>query len=88
MYLIYLEIRTWTGTFHDYFKKWFFWPSELYCILWGQGGNFFLSPLNVMMLEMARNERRRFGGQVDIEVRYKILRLDVLKRTQILRNLC
>jgi hypothetical protein len=34
-----------------------------------------------------RNEHVRFGGRVDIEVRYKILRLDVLKKTQILQNL-
>jgi hypothetical protein len=38
----------------------------------------FLSTLNVMVLQMVRNECVRFGGHVDIEVRYKILRLDVL----------
>jgi hypothetical protein len=30
---------------------------------------------------MVRNERLRFGGHIDIEVRYKILQLDVLKKT-------
>jgi hypothetical protein len=30
-----------------------------------------------------RNECVRFGGHVDIEVSYKILRLDVLKRPQV-----
>jgi hypothetical protein len=32
-----------------------------------------------MILQMVSNEHLRFGGHVDIEVRYKILRLDVLK---------
>jgi hypothetical protein len=36
---------------------------------------------------MVRNERLRFGGHVDIEVGYKILQLDVLKKTQVLHNL-
>jgi hypothetical protein len=39
-----------------------------------------------MILQMVRNECLRFGGHVDIEVRYKILQLDVLKKTQILHN--
>jgi hypothetical protein len=34
--------------------------------------------LNVMILQMVRNECVRFGGHVDIEVRYKILWLDVV----------
>jgi hypothetical protein len=34
--------------------------------------------LNVMILQTVRNECTRFGGHVDIEVRYKILRFDVL----------
>jgi hypothetical protein len=29
MYLTHLETRVWRGTFHIYFKKWFFWPSKL-----------------------------------------------------------
>ena len=47
----------------------------------------FLSTLIIMILQMVKNEHLRFGGYVDIEIRYKILRLDVLKRTQILHNL-
>jgi hypothetical protein len=31
MYLTHLETRIWRGTFHIYFKKWFFWPSKLCC---------------------------------------------------------
>jgi hypothetical protein len=33
-----------------------------------------------MILQRVRNECVRFGGHVDIEVSYKILRLDVLKK--------
>jgi hypothetical protein len=40
-----------------------------------------------MILQTVRNECVRFGGHVDIEVRYKFLQLDVLKETQILHNL-
>jgi hypothetical protein len=45
---------------------------------WAQGKKTFMSTLNVMILQMVRNECVRFGGHVDIEVRYKILQLDVL----------
>jgi hypothetical protein len=44
MYLTHLETRIWRGTFHIYFKKWFFWPSKLYCPLLGAGEkNFFVN---------------------------------------------
>jgi hypothetical protein len=46
----------------------------------------FFSTLNVMILQMVRNECVRFGGHVDIEVSYKILQLDVLKKTPSLQN--
>jgi hypothetical protein len=39
-----------------------------------------------MISQMARNENLRFGGHVDIQVSYKILRLDVLKKTPSLQN--
>jgi hypothetical protein len=39
-----------------------------------------------MILQTVRNECIRFGGHVDIEVSYKILRLDVLKETPSLQN--
>jgi hypothetical protein len=51
------------------------------------GKKTFLSTLNVMILQTVKNECVRYGGHVDIEVSYKILRLDVLKETQILHNL-
>jgi hypothetical protein len=38
----------------------------------------FLPTLNVMILQTVWNECIRFGGHVDIGVRYKILQLDVL----------
>jgi hypothetical protein len=44
----------------------------------GTGKFIFLSTLYVMILQTVRNECVRFGGHVDIEVRYKILQLDVL----------
>jgi hypothetical protein len=78
MYLTHLEKRIWRGTFHIYFKNWFFWSSKLYSTLWALGKICFWSTLKVMILQMVRNECVRFGGHVDIELRYKILRLDVL----------
>jgi ABC-type phosphate transport system ATPase subunit len=44
----------------------------------GAGKKTFLSTMNVMILQMVRNEYVRFGGHVDIKVSYKILHLDVL----------
>jgi hypothetical protein len=44
----------------------------------------FSSTLNVMILQMVRNECVRFGRYVDIQVSYKILRLEVLKDNPIL----
>jgi hypothetical protein len=55
--------------------------------LWAQGKKTFLSTLNIMILQKVRIECVRFGGHVDIEVNYKILQLDVLKKTLILHNL-
>jgi hypothetical protein len=36
-----------------------------------------------MLLQTVRNECVRFGGHVDIEVRYKILQLEVLYKAPI-----
>jgi hypothetical protein len=63
------------------------WASKLCCPLRVEGKKTFLSTLNVMILQMVRNECVRFGEHVDIEVSYKILRLDILKETLILYNL-
>jgi hypothetical protein len=40
--------------------------------------------LNLMILQMVRNECLRFGGHVGIQVSYKILQLEVLKDSPIL----
>jgi hypothetical protein len=83
MYLTHLETRIWRGSFHIYFKKWFFWPSKLCCPLKAQWKKTFFSTLNIMILQTVRNECVEFDGHVDIEVNYKILRLDVLKKPQV-----
>jgi hypothetical protein len=46
----------------------------------------FLSTLNVMILQMVKNECVRFGEHVDIEVSYKTLQLKVLKEIPSLYN--
>jgi hypothetical protein len=71
---------------HIYFLKWFFWPSKLCCPHLALAKKTFFSTLNVMILQTVRNECVRFGGHIDIEVSYKILRLDVLKETPSLQN--
>jgi hypothetical protein len=86
MYLTHLETRIWRGSFHIYFKKWFLWPSKLCCPLKAQWKKTFFSTLNIMILQTMRNECVIFGGHVDIEVNYKILLLDVLKKTPSLQN--
>jgi hypothetical protein len=45
--------------------------------------NFFFSTLNLMILQTIWNEWVRFGGHVNIQVSYKILRLEVLKKALI-----
>jgi hypothetical protein len=86
MYLTHLETRILRGKFHIYFKKCFL-AFKTLLSPWGTGKKTFSSILNVMILQMVRNECVRFGGHVDIKVSYKILRLDVLKETLILHNL-
>jgi hypothetical protein len=83
MYLTHLETRIWRGTFHTYFKKWFFWASKLCCPLKAQEKKTFALTLNVMILQMVRNECVRFGRHIHIEVRYKILQLEVLYKAPI-----
>jgi hypothetical protein len=39
-----------------------------------------------MISQMVRNESVRFGRHIDIEVSYKILRLEVPKNVPILQN--
>jgi hypothetical protein len=49
--------------------------------------NFFFSTLNLMILQTVWNECVRFGGHINIQVSYKILWLEVPKKTSILHNL-
>jgi hypothetical protein len=46
----------------------------------------FSSTLNVTISQMVRNESVRFGRHIDIQVSYKILRLEVPKNVPILQN--
>jgi hypothetical protein len=50
----------------------------------GRGKKTFSSTLNVMILQMVRNESVKFGRHIDIEVSYKILWLEVPKLVRIL----
>jgi hypothetical protein len=67
-------------------QKWIFGPPKLYCTSRAWAEKTFWWTLNVMILQTVRNECLRFGGHIDIEVSYKILQLDVLKKTPTLQN--
>jgi hypothetical protein len=60
-------------------EKWFFWPLKLCCPPWAEAIFFFSSTLNVMISQMVRNENVRFGRHLDIQVRFKILQLEIAK---------
>ena len=85
-YLTYLGTRIWSPLIHTYSKKWFFWPPKLWCTPWAQGKKLFLSNLKFYDLANGMNECLRFGGRVNIQVSYKILWLEVPKKTLILYN--
>jgi hypothetical protein len=65
-------------------KKWFFWTPKDCCPPLAGAKKTFSSTLNVMILQMVRNESVRFGRHIDIEVSYKILQLEVPKLVLIL----
>jgi hypothetical protein len=52
-----------------------------------RGKKTFSSTLNVMISQMVRNESVRFGRHMDIEVSYKILKLEIPKLVLILHYL-
>jgi hypothetical protein len=54
MYLTHLETRKWRGTFHIYFKKWFFCPSKLCSPLRAQGKKTFF--VNFELHDLANGE--------------------------------
>jgi hypothetical protein len=84
MYLTHLGIRIRRGSFHIYFKKWFFWTLKDCCPPRTRAKKTFFSTLNAMISQMIRNEIVRFGRHIDIEVSYKILWLEIPKLVQIL----
>jgi hypothetical protein len=51
------------------------------------GKETFFPTLNLLILQAVWNECVRFGGHVNIQVSYKILQLEVLKKALILQNL-
>jgi hypothetical protein len=87
MYLTHLGIRIQRGSFHIYLRKWFFWTPKDCCSLLVGAKKTFSSTLNVMILQMVKNESVRFGRHIDIEVSYKILQLEIPKLVLILHYL-
>jgi hypothetical protein len=73
MYLTHLRIRIRRGTFHIYLRKCFFWTPKDCCPRLVGAKKTFSSTLNVMILQITRNESVRFCRHINIEVSYKIL---------------
>jgi hypothetical protein len=65
-------------------KKVVFWTPKDCCPLFARTKKTISSTLNVMISQMVRNESVKFGRHIDIEVSYKILRLEVPKLVPIL----
>jgi hypothetical protein len=82
MYLTHLGTSIWSPPIHIYPKNWLFWPSKLCCIPCAQAKKLYYPPSNLTILQTIRNKCVRFGGHVDIQVSYKILRLEVPKKPQ------
>jgi hypothetical protein len=79
MYLTHLETIIWGPTIHNYSKNRFFWTPKDCCPPFAGAKKTFSSTLNVLISQMVRNESVIFGRHIDIEVRYKILQLEVPK---------
>jgi hypothetical protein len=77
MYQTQIRIRIWSPATHIYVQKWLFWPPKHCCPSRAQWKKTYCLILNVMILQMVRNECVRFGKHVDIEVSYKILWLEI-----------
>jgi hypothetical protein len=84
MYLTHLGIRIGRGTFHIYLRKWFLGTPKDCCPPLTGAKKKFSSTLNIIILQIVRNESVRFGRQIDIEVSYKILWLEIPKLVQTL----
>jgi hypothetical protein len=88
MYLAQLGTRTWSLASRIYVQKLFFSSLQNTAVpLRYNGKKTFSSTLNVMILQVVRNESVRFGGHIGIQVSYKILQLElVLKESPILNT--
>jgi hypothetical protein len=64
-----------------------FWLQKLCCTPQARDKKVKKSILNLMILQTVKNECVRFGGHVDVQVSYKILRLEVPTKAPILHNL-
>jgi hypothetical protein len=78
--------KKWSPLIHIYSIKWLFLPLKHCRIPWAQGKKTLFPTLNVMILQMVRNEYVRFGGHVEVQVSYKIL-VGNTKKVLILYNL-
>ena len=87
MYLTHLGTRIWSPSIHTYSIKWFSWHPKLCCTPWAYGKKLSFSTLNCMILQVVLIECVRFGEHINIQVNYKILQLEVLKKASILHSL-
>jgi hypothetical protein len=87
MYSTNLGTKIWSPLIYTYskLKNGFFGPKSLMYPL-STRKKLFFSTLNLMILQTVWNECVRFGGHVNIQVSYKILQLEVLKKALILHN--
>jgi hypothetical protein len=84
MYLTHLGTRIQEAHSKSTQKSGFFGPQKIAVPLLQGQKKHFSSTLNVMISQMVRNESVIFGRHIDIEVSYKILRLEVPKLVPIL----
>jgi hypothetical protein len=68
------------------FYKMVFLASKTLLYPLSTGEKLFFPTLNLMILQTIWNECVRFGGHINIQVSYKILRLEVSKKARILHN--
>jgi hypothetical protein len=78
--------RIWSPSINIYIEKWFLWPPKHCCSSQAHGKRTFFSTLNIMILQTVRNKCVRFVGHLGIQVSYKILQVEVPKKTPILHN--
>jgi hypothetical protein len=84
MYATHLRTRIQISSSQKYFENRFFCPPKHCCTPRAGAKKTVSSTLNVMISQMVRNESVRFGRHIDIQVSYKILRLEISKLIRIL----